>query len=304
LAEDQLSFLPNAVSVERTEALPAPRDKPTKEPLLLYPTRAIRRKNLGEILLLAALNGGALQFATTLRPENPAWRQIHEEWETFSRKLDLNIAFGIGESTTESFSEIMESADAVVTTSIAEGFGLAFLEPFLFGKPLVGRDLPPITQDFKDVGIALESLYPSLPVRPDLFDEESLCLRFRRAWIESRSAYGWEGEATVDAALEAFLGKGEVDFGRLDERAQREVIQRVHQTPSAIGNPGLTLADDSIEGNRQTISETYGLENYGRRLLAEYRSILEAPTGIPATLDAEAVLEPFLAPWQFNLLRT
>ena len=42
----------------------------------------------------------------------------------------------------------MASAHRLVTTSVAEGFGLAFLEPWLFGKGLLGRNLPEITVDF------------------------------------------------------------------------------------------------------------------------------------------------------------
>ena len=39
-------------------------------------------------------------------------------------------------------------AKAIVSTSVAEGFGLGFLEPWIFGKGLCGRDIPEITSDF------------------------------------------------------------------------------------------------------------------------------------------------------------
>ena len=40
------------------------------------------------------------------------------------------------------FFENLAAADAVATTSLAEGFGMVFLEAWLAGRPLVGRDLP------------------------------------------------------------------------------------------------------------------------------------------------------------------
>ena len=40
---------------------------------------------------------------------------------------------------TNDFAALLASAHALVTTSVAEGFGLAFLEPWLMGRPLAGR---------------------------------------------------------------------------------------------------------------------------------------------------------------------
>ena len=58
-----------------------------------------------------------------------------------------------------------------VTTSIAEGFGLTFLEAIVFGRPLLGRDLPEITTDFRSQGINLQSLYSGLLVPRRWIDE-------------------------------------------------------------------------------------------------------------------------------------
>ncbi len=59
---------------------------------------------------------------------------------------------------------MIAKADALITTSVAEGFGLAFLEPWLASKPLVGRNLPEITADFAEHGLDLSALYNCLPV--------------------------------------------------------------------------------------------------------------------------------------------
>ena len=54
---------------------------------------------------------------------------------------------------------MIEHSAAIVSTSVAEGFGLGFLEPWTFDKGLCGRNIPEITNDFSDLGIELDHLY-------------------------------------------------------------------------------------------------------------------------------------------------
>ncbi len=83
--EGRRHLLPNPVAVPAlTDDAPPPELPPGTERLILYPTRAIRRKNLGELLLHAALSPAGTLFATTLRPENPEWRAIHGRWEALA----------------------------------------------------------------------------------------------------------------------------------------------------------------------------------------------------------------------------
>ena len=60
---------------------------------------------------------------------------------------------------------------ALVTTSIAEGFGLAFLEPWISGSSVVGRNLPDITEDFS---VELDHLYDRFDVPVDRVDLREL----------------------------------------------------------------------------------------------------------------------------------
>ena len=64
-------------------------------------------------------------------------------------------------------------SEAIVTTSVAEGFGLGFLEPWVFGKSLCGRNLPEITGDFTDHQIDLTNLYERLEVDLALLSQPS-----------------------------------------------------------------------------------------------------------------------------------
>ena len=64
-------------------------------------------------------------------------------------------------------------AQAIVSTSVAEGFGLGFLEPWVFGKSLCGRNLPEITGDFSQHGVRLDNLYDRLELNLDLLKDSS-----------------------------------------------------------------------------------------------------------------------------------
>ena len=130
--------------------------------LFLYPTRAIRRKNLGEFLLWSALGEKGDRFATTLAPTSAGDRAPYERWVRVARSLGIPIEFEMGGRTTVPFPNLLRAAHTVVTTSVAEGFGLAFLEPWLAGRPLGARDLPELTDMFKKQGLDFGNLYRRL----------------------------------------------------------------------------------------------------------------------------------------------
>jgi len=146
--DSRLHLLPNAVWLPRSvadDSTPLPYD--ARRRLWLYPTRAIRRKNLGEFLLWSALGEQDDLFGITQAPLNPAERPVYERWKRLAGELGLPVAFELGVDYAGDFLHLLQSAHALVSTSITEGFGLAFLEPWLVGCALAGRDLPEITGD-------------------------------------------------------------------------------------------------------------------------------------------------------------
>jgi len=50
-------------------------------------------------------------------------------------------------------------AHAILTTSKVEGFGYTFVEGWLCEKPVIGRDIPEVTQDFVAAGMKLSHFY-------------------------------------------------------------------------------------------------------------------------------------------------
>jgi hypothetical protein len=308
IPEDRIFWLPNAVSVAE---LPDSGESTTSAfdpPLILYPTRAIRRKNLGELLLLARVYPD-FHYATTLSPKNPEWQAIHNAWAGLAKRLELPVSFALGEQQGQSFERLVRDASAMVSTSVGEGFGLAFLEPWLFGKPVLGRDLPEITRDFKDNGITLPDLYPEWRVPCSLFDIAGLSERFVKTANRMYGAYDQPFKETdIRNAWADLVQDGRVDFGMLDETAQAEVLQSTAtgSTLDALAPPiDMNRIDRSAIGaNRERIADLYGISRYGKSLNTIYETLLEAPLGTPQAAAASAVLEAFLDPRRIRMLRT
>ena len=332
----QLHLLPNPVEAQAagTEFPAAPiLDTLGAKRLFLYPVRAVRRKNFGEMLLWAALAEPGDVFATTLGPTNRNYLAAYQDWQHFARQHQLPVHFGIAETHAWPFEAIMQSAHAILSTSIAEGFGLAFLEPWLFGKPITGRDLPAITADFKAHGIQLtrerqapvsaptpaesarhtmpaEGLYPSLPIPADWIHQEHLRTALTAGLTTAYAAY--RRPLPLDAVARALAAitpaPGQIDFGGLDESLQQSVIKRVRTDPSAASAlPRLQTWSDSshIEHNANKVIQNYSLAQYAENLNACYNSICAANnTAATQYLDPAKVLDGFLQPEHFRLLRT
>jgi hypothetical protein len=280
------------------------------ERVFLYPVRAVRRKNFGEMLLWSALADEGDVFATTLGPTNQNYIAAYERWQAFAREHKLPVRFGIGETHDWSFEAIMQSAHAILGTSIAEGFGLAFLEPWLFGKAIVGRDLPAITADFKARGIELDGLYESLPIPADWIDTERLKADITKGLSQAYAAYERPlPDDAVERALDAIRPRPEhIDFAGLNEPLQESVIKRVLSEPSAASElPELSVLPDAakVAENAERITQTYSLSKYTENLSRVYAEICASEnTAATQYIDPNKVLDGFLQPERFRLLRT
>ena len=279
--------------------------------LWLYPTRAIRRKNLGEFLLWAALAEPGDQFATTLGPNNPAERPVYERWRELAGALSLPVSFEVGADPALRFEDILSSAHAMVTTSIAEGFGMAFLEPWLVRRALTGRNLAEITAEFTAAGVQLPQLYSRLEVPVALFGRQILEQKAQQGLQRSWNAYGRSLRADdLARTLAAWIHDGQVDFGRHDEALQEQLIRMVSGSaetrrqlqPQRLPDPGEN--GGNIAENRAAILASFGLEQYGARLLGIYQQIMDSPVEPLESLSGDAVLDQFLAPENLYLLRS
>ena len=282
----RVHFLPNAVNP------PAIKKRVSEDPFLFYPVRGIRRKNLGELCLLAAHAPPKTRFAVALRsgPEEPAF--IHDDWVSFAEKEQLPIDFNVVGNHPDSFIELLEKATHLVTTSISEGFGLTFLDPAFLNKPLIGRDLPQITCDFVGYG----TLYKSIPVSLDTLP--SLEKEYREKLSQTMLDYGRTlNVVELNYAWSQFSAGGKVDFGNLPEEFQRKIIS---------DNPLPELSAWLERALRKKAEEVdlspWTLKSYSKNL-EKIVNAIGAPSDL-SWISPERILTQFLAPEKFHFLRS
>ncbi len=300
-------LLANPVFVEDGDDVPPPAHAGAR--FFLYPTRAIRRKNLGEFLLWAAAAEPGDRFGVTLAPTSAADIPDYEHWRSLAARLRLPVEFELGMQPGATWRRLLAASTCAVTTSVAEGFGLAFLEPWLAGKPIAGRDLPAITADFVREGISLAGMYARLEVPAEWIAATELRRTLQEALSATYTAYGRPcPPAAVEDAMQSIVKDTAADFGRLDTSLQTAVIERVASSPESRTQlrPSALVVPDSatIARNRACVEAGYSLDAYGRTLEAIYRKVAAEPAGPVDALDAGAVLDGFLAPERFCLLRT
>ena len=321
---EQLHLLPNPVlPFSRLPDRKATRTKlnelfavPLDARFLLYPVRGIRRKNLGEALLHSLLASDGTFVALTLPPLNPAERNRYGAWKAASERWQLPFRFEVGAPGGLSFAENLAAADVILTTSVAEGFGMVYLESWLADRPLTGRDLPEITQDFTDAGVDLSRLGSRLDVPTDWFDLPRLRQTLLGAFRATIAAYDRSEPLDLPGQVDAKLASDTIDFGDLEETFQAAVMDRIIAAPSArrellAANPWIAgLAEngdaDLVNANAEAVRREFSLQPSGARLAAVYRSILNSSAGceIQPLADPGSILDRFLDFGRFRLLRS
>ncbi len=300
-------LLPNPVSLP-PGGEPVEKSALGADRLIVYPTRAIRRKNIGEALLWAALASPDEKVVLTAAPQSGPDLAVYEEWTTFAGSLDLPVLFDGQGFFGRSTKDFLLGADVCLTTSVAEGFGMAFLEPWLAGCPLAGRDLPAVTGDFRHAGLALESLYQRLDVPLDWVGREAVRELAKAKIRATCEAYEVSfRDEFMRVAWEALVQKDMVDFGRLDEILQRKIIAGLAagNLPSSEISASITGgASAQVTSNRRVVEEQYDLLRYGKSLQNLYDRLCSEDSAPPDYLEAAEVLNSGLGFEDFFALRS
>jgi hypothetical protein len=183
----------------------------------------------------------------------------------------------------------------------------------LFDKPLYGRDLPLITNDFRKYDIELPGLYRSLSLPVDWFARDTLYNRLREGLQKTYRAYGQEiTEEELRDAIELLTKNDRIDFGVLDETTQEQILELLIHRPSLhhLFRPDRLIPEGNfdysriIENNKKAIQENFNLEQYKNRLLDLYKDVANSPTSSVSYGLSKPLLNRFLNPEMFTLLRT
>jgi len=318
---EKLHLLQNAISDSDHNHQPSPH----LPPLVIYPVRGIRRKNIGELLLWSALAPEGTTFALTSAPKNPEWLPIYNIWQEFAQDLDLPVIMDcVGNINaprkgSSSFKDWVGAASHCITTSISEGFGLTFLESLAQDIPLIGRDLPDITQALELQNTPNTSLYTKILVGIEELDQEELKSAFLTGYAQYNSAYGHPLSSNeIEEEWNKLIANGNIDFGNLPEHLQIFLIIKAKIDDfrgfQLLLNDGATMnASDWIN---QAVAPNYSPvitsnllgnhqpQEYQQNYQEIIKKLSKSVTTPPAWLGPENLLEQYLRPERFNFLMT
>ncbi|HSH94688.1 MAG TPA: glycosyltransferase [Roseimicrobium sp.] len=198
------------------------------DPVWLLPCRLLRRKNVAEALLLARWLSPDAWLATTGTASSDDETRYHDRLDAAARKHGWKLKLGIlgGDPLSKpSVAHLMSAAEAVLFTSIQEGFGLPYLEATHSRRPLICRRLPNISPDLETLGFRFPHSYDEILVPASLFQHRRELVRQRRVFEAWRAQMPANIRRTVGPPW--LLANPEADavpFSRLTLTAQLELL--------------------------------------------------------------------------------
>lgn len=247
----------------------------------------------------------------TLPPNSPVDIKSYAGWKTFVSEKNLNVVFDAGLA--HAFSELILSSKFLITTSITEGFGLSFLEPWTGQKILWGRKLPDICHDFETSGIQLDHLYTRFYVPFAWLDTEKLFDMWRSCVRSAGDTFNFNvEERPIADAFEKIIAQNKIDFGMLNEAFQKQVISCVISDPKKrnilidlnpfLLSPGKVSNPEAlIQNNRQAILNNYNQAIYTETLMNIYKRTLAV--NVSHRIDKTVLFSEFFDLENFSLLK-
>jgi glycosyltransferase involved in cell wall biosynthesis len=218
-------------------------------PVWLLPCRLLRRKNIAEALLLTRWLRPAAWLVTTGGVSSADEQAYFAKLDATARRHHWRLRLGVlagDEARKPSVADLLAASEAVLLTSIQEGFGLPYLEAAVAGRPLIARALPNISPDLSRFGFTFPQLYREVWVDPQLFDWRAELKRQRelfQAWRRHlpRRCRAWVGTPVL---REDKATRRSVPFSRLTLTAQLEVLAHPARDSWELCAPLNPLLDD------------------------------------------------------------
>jgi glycosyltransferase involved in cell wall biosynthesis len=201
------------------------------DPVWLVPCRLLRRKNLGEAILLARWLRPEAWLVTTAGVSSSDESAYGQRLEALVRREDWRVRLGIlaqsSETDVPSVEALSQASETVMLTSLIEGFGLPYIEAAAARRPLIARALENVVPDLRCLGVELPYLYSEIWIDPALFDVAAERRR-QRTWFEQLKRLipaTWARGLKEPAIAGGSRVQPAIAFSRLSLSAQIEVLR-------------------------------------------------------------------------------
>ncbi len=198
-------------------------------PIWILPCRLLRRKNVAEALLLARWLRPEAWLVTTGGASSADEQNYYGQLAHAARRHHWRLRLGVlqgDEKRKPNVPELLAASEAVLLTSIQEGFGLPYVEAAAAGRPLIARNLPNVAPDMHKFGFRFPQAYDEIRVATELFDWDAERRRQRELFTKWRRILPAAARQWVDVPvlLAPRTQPTAVPFSRLTLTAQLEVL--------------------------------------------------------------------------------
>lgn len=224
---------------------------------VIYAVRADERKNVEEALfitsILSHISGKPHKLVLTLGPNNDAQKAYTKEVQEFASAW--NIPFSVGEASKylkdEQFNvgNLYRAGDVAITTAFKEGFGYAFVEPWVSfanseskEKYVIGRIVREVCEDFERNGMVLGNVNKNGEKIGQIFYDSSML--YSKGSPEGRMKY-----------FGGILG----DKGKLRDFVKRIGLEK-----------RIDFSKEYLEHNAKIVKEVYGHDVVAKELAQLY----------------------------------
>ena len=113
----------------------------------------------------------------------------------------------------------------------------------------------------------------------------------------------------MDQAYHSIVQNGKVDFGRLDECLQKQILTKLSGSKIEASRireqiPLDLPTRDVVERNQKAVKLQFSQIEYGKKLYSIYNEVLSAKDAELTFAQGRKLLDAFLSPKRLNLLRT
>ncbi len=250
----------------------------TNAPFMVYPVRAIRRKNILEAGLIAKCSRVPVNLVVTL----PGVSKSEAGYsclvdECFREKLIQGISSAgiIADRNKISFPEIIEFSNLIISSSVQEGFGYLFINSLQWEKPLLARDLK-ILDDFRDIFKSGGQFFYRRVIVP--MDGQKIQILRKKYTEKIGLLKNYLNNVITDKLsqnIEHMLKDQLVDFSFLSPEMQRDFLRELSDpglldTTQKLNAPVLThmeqlLETDKVSFNSRSIKK-FGLQAHARQI--------------------------------------
>jgi FMN phosphatase YigB (HAD superfamily)/glycosyltransferase involved in cell wall biosynthesis len=284
LPPDRAHLLPNPIE---PAAIHQPRDG---DALVFYPVRGIRRKNLGEVCLLAALAPVGTRFAVSLAPENPGELPNHDFWRMFAISHDLPVLFDVVDRIAPrhghapDFAAWCAHATHWLSTSVAEGFGQTLAEAAARRVPLIARRLDPGFVPSDPRGLYHRITLPGEPREFSELNETSQASAIARilespataVQIDGHPARAWLAARLADRSAPPADPQLTAHAPDAVARRLRDILATLTDPPAALA----VLLPPPLFPRKKIIAPPVARREFPRAVIFDvYGTLLDAPFG-------------------------